>query len=59
MKMPERIDTELFAPCGMNCRVCYRHCFHKKPCAVAGRTTRENRSTAAAAKSKTAYRRKD
>ena len=33
MKMPERIDTELFAPCGMNCKVCYRHCFHKTPCA--------------------------
>lgn len=33
MKMPEeKIDTVLFAPCGMNCLVCYRHCYHKKPC---------------------------
>lgn len=23
----------MFAPCGMNCMVCYRHCNHKKPCA--------------------------
>lgn len=22
----------LFAPCGMNCLVCYKHCYHKKPC---------------------------
>lgn len=34
MKMPtERIDTAMFAPCGMNCMVCYQHCNHKKPCA--------------------------
>lgn len=34
MKMPvEAIGTELFAPCGMNCLVCYKHCYHKKPCA--------------------------
>lgn len=33
MKMPkEELDTILFAPCGMNCAVCYRHCNHKKPC---------------------------
>ena len=33
MKMPTGpIDSNLFAPCGMNCLVCYRHCFHKKPC---------------------------
>lgn len=32
MKMPEYIDSEMFAPCGMNCLVCYRHCYHKKPC---------------------------
>lgn len=29
----EPIDERLFAPCGMNCMVCYRHCSHKKPCA--------------------------
>lgn len=34
MKMPkENIDTTMFAPCGMNCLVCYKHCYHKKPCA--------------------------
>lgn len=33
MKMPEKIDSEMFAPCGMNCLVCYKHCYHKKPCA--------------------------
>ena len=34
MKMPtEKIDTATFAPCGMNCLVCYKHCYHKKPCA--------------------------
>lgn len=32
MKMPTRIETDMFAPCGMNCKVCYRHCGHKKPC---------------------------
>ena len=33
MKMPETIDPIMFAPCGMNCQVCYKHCYHKKPCA--------------------------
>ena len=33
MKMPERISPSMFAPCGMNCQVCYKHCDHKKPCA--------------------------
>ena len=34
MKMPtEKMDTAMFAPCGMNCLVCYKHCYHKKPCA--------------------------
>lgn len=33
MRMPETIDEALFAPCGMNCLVCYRHCAHKTPCA--------------------------
>ena len=33
MRMPrEGIDINMFAPCGMNCKVCYRHCYHKKPC---------------------------
>jgi hypothetical protein len=33
LKMPDKIDVAMFAPCGMNCLVCYRHCNHKKPCA--------------------------
>lgn len=32
MKMPDFIDERLFAPCGMNCAVCYKHCYSKKPC---------------------------
>ncbi len=32
MKMPEKIDTELFAPCGMNCLLCSRFLREKKPC---------------------------
>lgn len=33
MKMPDKINNDMFAPCGMNCMVCYKHCYHKKPCA--------------------------
>lgn len=34
MKMPMGpIAPGMFAPCGMNCAVCYKHCYHKKPCA--------------------------
>jgi len=33
MKMPSKIESSMFAPCGMNCIVCYKHCYHKKPCA--------------------------
>ena len=29
----EHIDTSMFAPCGMNCKACYKHCYHRKPCA--------------------------
>lgn len=33
MNMPtEPIETIMFAPCGMNCKVCYKHCYMKKPC---------------------------
>lgn len=33
MKMPvEALDPRMFAPCGMNCMVCYKHCAHKKAC---------------------------
>ena len=34
MKMQEgKIEISMFAPCGMNCKVCYKHCYHKKSCA--------------------------
>lgn len=33
MKMPARIPEFMFAPCGMNCMVCYSHLRRKKPCA--------------------------
>ncbi len=26
MKMPEKIDNEMFAPCGMNCQLCSDYC---------------------------------
>lgn len=29
----ENINTIMFAPCGMNCKVCYKHCYHTKSCA--------------------------
>lgn len=32
MKMPKEMEPVMFAPCGMNCTVCYKHCSHKKPC---------------------------
>ena len=32
MKMPDHIEGVMFAPCGMNCKVCYKHCYSKKPC---------------------------
>ncbi|MFV0363006.1 MAG: DUF3795 domain-containing protein [Suipraeoptans sp.] len=35
MKMPEKIEAEMFAPCGMNCMVCYKHVGTRKsgkPC---------------------------
>ena len=35
MKMPEKIKEVMFAPCGMNCLVCYKHCDAKKACAEA------------------------
>lgn len=33
MKMPEKINSAMLAPCGMNCIVYYKHCYHKKHCA--------------------------
>jgi hypothetical protein len=30
--MPKSIDSFLFAPCGMNCMVCYVHLKNKKSC---------------------------
>ena len=32
MKMPDTIPEDMFAPCGMNCMACYRHCVSKKAC---------------------------
>ena len=31
--MPKHLEQDWFAPCGMNCLVCYKHCHHKRPCA--------------------------
>ena len=37
MKMPEEyINPNMFAPCGMNCIVCYKHCYSKRPCSGCG-----------------------
>lgn len=33
MKMPLKIENLMYAPCGMNCMVCYKQCYSKKPCA--------------------------
>lgn len=30
MKMSDIIDTVMFAPCGMNCQVCNKYCYHIK-----------------------------
>lgn len=30
--MPDKIASEMFAPCGMNCQVCYKHLSEKKAC---------------------------
>jgi hypothetical protein len=32
MFMPAEIENNMFAPCGMNCMVCYVHLKNKKPC---------------------------
>lgn len=32
MKMPSEIQESFFAPCGINCMVCYVHLKDKKPC---------------------------
>ncbi|ULQ59947.1 DUF3795 domain-containing protein [Brucepastera parasyntrophica] len=32
MKMPEKIGTEMFAPCGVNCQACYAHLRTKDNC---------------------------
>lgn len=32
MIMPTTIEDHFFAPCGMNCMVCYAHLRNKKPC---------------------------
>ncbi len=30
--MPDRIPNTFFAPCGMNCFICYKHLSHKNSC---------------------------
>jgi len=32
MKMPDKIENSMLAPCGINCKTCYKHCYSKKPC---------------------------
>jgi len=32
MKMPEKLEDSLFAPCGIDCGACYGHLKKKKPC---------------------------
>ena len=32
MKMPEKIDTQMLAPCGINCTSCEFHCNKNDPC---------------------------
>lgn len=32
MIMPEKIESVMFSPCGINCMVCYRHVKAQKPC---------------------------
>jgi len=32
MKMCDEIESIMYAPCGMNCKVCYKHLSSKKPC---------------------------
>ena len=32
MKMPDTIDDHFFAPCGVNCFVCYAHLKARNPC---------------------------
>lgn len=32
MKMPGKIENKMFAPCGINCTVCYKCCNSKNPC---------------------------
>lgn len=33
MKTPNQLSPLLFAPCGVNCMVCYRHLKRRAPCA--------------------------
>ena len=46
MKMPEKIEAIMFAPCGMNCLVCYKHCYHKNLVMDVLKVTMENQSIA-------------
>ncbi|MCR0327795.1 hypothetical protein MKA58_10375 [[Clostridium] innocuum] len=60
MKMPTgKIDTSMFAPCGMNCKACYKHCYHKKPCAGCLNSDLGNQSIVANAKLKLVSKKKN
>lgn len=60
MQMPPgKIDVVMFAPCGMNCFVCYKHCLHKKPCAGCLRGDRSNRNIAGNVRLRTVCTQKD
>jgi hypothetical protein len=32
MKMPNKIDNNMLAPCGVNCMTCYKHLAKKNSC---------------------------
>ena len=44
MIMPDKIDEKMLAPCGMNCMVCSRHCYHKNPVRDAFRSALRSRA---------------
>lgn len=56
MKMPEEIEPFMFAPCGMNCKVCYKHLAHKNSCGGCLKIGSEKPNTAVYARSRTAQR---
>ena len=51
VKMPAVIENAMLAPCGMNCKICYKHCFSKKHAGAAWPVTWVSLRTAAPVKS--------